>query len=1791
MKQRHTLILVICLFIQDALSMRFTGDEDCSASSSGLIWEPETLEARFQEVKQPLLEYAFEEALLKIASSPDSEPRPTSESSFTLASNPTSRPSCFITYAQEDCKEVMNQVRQARIYFEKVGAYVYDLWSTSPGTFISRFIENIRKSDKVILFGSQTLRLQYDTRESRDATNMEISQIFTELRHHQNKIIPVLLEGSPETSFPSFLDDVTHLDLRNPTLYFTQVFKLVENILPRKVEAISSATQEFKRFEGALDASLSIEEKQNFILSYERQKREQEELDRKLAKKIANKFLSKRFLSLGDFLSSESFSLQDIKDIKNMKEKIKEKKSRLKEEEIFKSFQGSEFADNKSLTHEIKTLPSKEKIRYVNLKGCSRISMSGIYAVVSLCPNLQYLNLSGLKKLTYISIPEKVLKERDNDSYLSSDEEEDDLLNAPSLEELKLNNLDNLEIFHLRAPHLKVLEIRNARSLKGVRLELPALAYVNITNEDANEGVSRAPSFERYIQKWVCRPAQQSTRSIKGLSPYVRIVAQGDLHLARRQASEALNLYLNQELAGNFRVSLDLQPILSLMMDAGRNGDLSACYIIGLLGGMIGAGRLYYEGQNRLEVQGRYHAQAILGERRGEAESVFDTIHPGDRRLILERILTGKIKNMGEVEVVEEDPDRALEILEPLIEKYPSSKLEKARILERSKGNIQEAGALYQELVAQDPNSPDPDAIVHLMVLIARKKFDASLFNYSGSDLEMLLPLALAQQRKQKQFQKILQRAEEYQVDRYTIQESTIYPINLKQNGIWKKILWVEQRWIKEIGKFLGALSNCHWVTILGDGNIDTTFILSLPETLEYLDLTNCEIDKKKITILKNQFDRLKNLKHLNLSFNQLREEEIKELAQTLPKLPLLQFLGLSYNHIRDLSELAPLLPPSLIALDLSYNKINFDAARILAENLPRSMEFLDLSATFLNYHDIIALGSLLRKKNPSLKERFEIKSFETLEMKISEMASIRPYSKIDSEEDDKAARDENQIQFLENSKKGTEFLKLWFLAQVYNEEMRRAAQNELAELARGGNQEALRNLHFLAGDKDDELVMREAQDKLAELVRGGNQEALMSLKFLAQDSFLTFLPEDPHTKVVRRAAQDKLAELAREGNQKALKILETLGMCKYHEAVRIEAQDKLVELARKGNQGTLSNLKFLAGHGYNKVVRRAAQDKLAELVSVGNLKALSILGSLIRNSYRVQVRIIRLVHTGVLEDLARTDNQWALMILKILLTLDEFSYDEVVKREAHKGLIKLLKLLGELAGEGSQEILKSLKLLARGSYHEAVRIEAQDELIRLMELGVLGKLARENKYEALQSLVFLVTGSHIATVRREAQDELIKLIRIENFQWVLNNLSALRIYPYNEAIRREVRDKLIALAKGGHRRALIGLAKYSYNEVITREVRDKLAELAREGDQEALSSLETLARDSDNETIRREARDKLVELVREGNQKALSSLEALARTLGNEIVRREARGKLVELVREGNQKALSSLESLAGSLYEVLKEEALGTLVELAEEGNQKALKSLQLLGKYEYISYHYQKYAYLQQKVLIELLYSGVLEELAREGNHEALSNLEALAETLYNKTVGRKARDTLVKLAREDNQKALSSLETLAGTLDNEAVRREAQSKLVELVREGNQKALSSLKTLAATIHSKAVSQESQDRLAELAREDNHEALMSLKFLVEALDNVAGRRALDQLTGLAKEDNQKALSSLLDLAERIDNEALREEAQDKLIELAREGNQKALSNLKFLAENSHGEAVRIEVQNKLVELFRQN
>jgi V8-like Glu-specific endopeptidase/tetratricopeptide (TPR) repeat protein len=255
-------------------------------------------------LRQELTEFQFIDTLRKIPSLIKEGPR------------------CFISYAHgipEHEKLVCNlgsQLKEAGINV------ALDIWDNKAGSVSSKFIEKISTSDYIIFVGSKHLMKKYHSEGRGYHINLEIDLIIEKLRVKPGSVIPIILDGEKKSSLPAALGTIQYIDFKFPENYYSQVFELLETLLPN--DDLSNFIKEFTTLkdhtekmslEKLVKAKKEVEEENRFLT-------EQifDELTKDLEKQLKKQYEERKSFHAKDEEQEEDkkdISVQDTYDDKN----------------------------------------------------------------------------------------------------------------------------------------------------------------------------------------------------------------------------------------------------------------------------------------------------------------------------------------------------------------------------------------------------------------------------------------------------------------------------------------------------------------------------------------------------------------------------------------------------------------------------------------------------------------------------------------------------------------------------------------------------------------------------------------------------------------------------------------------------------------------------------------------------------------------------------------------------------------------------------------------------------------------------------------------------------------------------------------------------------------------------------------------------------------------------------------------------------------------------------------------------------------------------------------------------------------------------------------------------------------------------------------------------------------------------------------------------------------------------------------------------------------------------------
>jgi len=147
-------------------------------------------------------------------------------------------PECFISYAWGKTEKEKGHERWVERFLatdlQKAGVkVVLDKWENSrTGASVSRFVERIHNSDRVIIVGTPLYLRKYKNKESSTGSVVaaEVDLVSNRLlgtEAQKETVLPLLLDGERTDSFPPLLHSRVHADFRDEKAYFTTAFDLI----------------------------------------------------------------------------------------------------------------------------------------------------------------------------------------------------------------------------------------------------------------------------------------------------------------------------------------------------------------------------------------------------------------------------------------------------------------------------------------------------------------------------------------------------------------------------------------------------------------------------------------------------------------------------------------------------------------------------------------------------------------------------------------------------------------------------------------------------------------------------------------------------------------------------------------------------------------------------------------------------------------------------------------------------------------------------------------------------------------------------------------------------------------------------------------------------------------------------------------------------------------------------------------------------------------------------------------------------------------------------------------------------------------------------------------------------------------------------------------------------------------------------------------------------------------------------------------------------------------------------
>jgi tetratricopeptide (TPR) repeat protein len=189
-----------------------------------------------------------------------------------LRQNKLKTPTCFINYAWGNSEHEI-WVKKFSDHLEKAGLKVYSVVLENKLT-LKKFLEKIETADYAIVIGTKLYLEKSDKEREKFDESEQSSKSETQLIDHyfigynssqNDKIIPVLLEGTPEESLPFMFSCRTTYDFTKND-YFKELLNLVRDLhgIDKGDKNFLNFFGIFKHYSAEIDSSTTEEERQKY---------------------------------------------------------------------------------------------------------------------------------------------------------------------------------------------------------------------------------------------------------------------------------------------------------------------------------------------------------------------------------------------------------------------------------------------------------------------------------------------------------------------------------------------------------------------------------------------------------------------------------------------------------------------------------------------------------------------------------------------------------------------------------------------------------------------------------------------------------------------------------------------------------------------------------------------------------------------------------------------------------------------------------------------------------------------------------------------------------------------------------------------------------------------------------------------------------------------------------------------------------------------------------------------------------------------------------------------------------------------------------------------------------------------------------------------------------------------------------------------------------------------------------------------------------------------------------------
>jgi hypothetical protein len=165
------------------------------------------------------------------------------------------QPECFISYAWGIPEHEHWVEHSLATDLKKAGLPVLlDRWDNARiGASVSRFVERIPRAGRVLVVGSPLYRHKYENKKPMGgyvgaAEGDLIGERMLGSEERKLSVLPLLLDGYPDTALPPLLTGRVYADFREPAGYFSTIFDLMLSLyeIPVTDPAVSDARTKLK---------------------------------------------------------------------------------------------------------------------------------------------------------------------------------------------------------------------------------------------------------------------------------------------------------------------------------------------------------------------------------------------------------------------------------------------------------------------------------------------------------------------------------------------------------------------------------------------------------------------------------------------------------------------------------------------------------------------------------------------------------------------------------------------------------------------------------------------------------------------------------------------------------------------------------------------------------------------------------------------------------------------------------------------------------------------------------------------------------------------------------------------------------------------------------------------------------------------------------------------------------------------------------------------------------------------------------------------------------------------------------------------------------------------------------------------------------------------------------------------------------------------------------------------------------------------------------------------------------